>query len=677
VTLDPKRPVNLGDILDPPTIRSLATSPDGRHVVASVRRTVPGSDDSESWLEIRSSSDGSLTESWRGGLNATRVAWSPTGRYISYVADAPGKEEDKGGDKEKRSSLYLYQREAGRVTPLLEGVEELGGYLWSPNGRAIVYATTVKAEKDKRGVKMVEGLADRWASYRDKQYLHLVTVPGGTRRRLTAGSLTTSAVAISPDGKRLLFSRRVEDLEQRPYAKTELWELSLATFKASKLREFSWFNDAAFSPDGERLLVAADATAFGDVGLNLSSDRIPNSYDGQLYIWTPSTDAVEAITRDFDPAVTSAWWSHHDGAIYLTAEERDFGRFYRYDAEAATFTELETGYDAIGRVDLAQRAPLATGLGSSTWTPQSLVAIDLAANSPRTLAHPNDDWFADVVRGTLEEFDFTASSGRTVRGRVYFPQAFDAARKYPAIVYYYGGTSPVGREFAGRYPKEWWAANGYVVYVLQPTGATGFGQELSATHVNDWGKVTSQEIIEGTRAFLDAHPFVDPGSVGCIGASYGGFMTMLLSTHTDLFGAAVSHAGISSLASYWGEGYWGALYSSVATAGSFPWNRDDIYVDQSPLYRADQNRVPILLTHGTADTNVPVGESDQFFVALKLLGKDVEYLQVDGQNHFIMEHGKRTVWSSSIVAWFDRWLKDQPEWWNHLHPERAVKSQDD
>jgi dipeptidyl aminopeptidase/acylaminoacyl peptidase len=273
----------------------------------------------------------------------------------------------------------------------------------------------------------------------------------------------------------------------------------------------------------------------------------------------------------------------------------------------------------------------------------------------------------------MVEQNFTASNGRTIPGRVYLPQGFDPERRYPAIVYYYGGTAPVTREFGGRYPKEWWAANGYVVYVLQPSGTTGFGQEWSATHVNDWGEVTTTEIIEGTRAFLAAHPYVDPERVGCIGASYGGFMTMLLSTQTEIFAAAVSHAGISSLASYWGEGYWGALYSAVASAEAFPWNRKDVYVDQSPLYRADQARVPILLTHGTADTNVPPGESDQFYVALKLLGKDVEYLQVEGQNHFIMEHRKRQVWSESIVAWFDRWLKDQPEWWNALHPGRAVE----
>ena len=76
----------------------------------------------------------------------------------------------------------------------------------------------------------------------------------------------------------------------------------------------------------------------------------------------------------------------------------------------------------------------------------------------------------------------------------------------------------------------------------------------------------------------------------------------------------------------------------------------------------------MLLTHGDDDPNVPPGESDQFYAALKLLGTPVEYLRVAGLGHLIMEHDKRELWSRSIVAWFDRWLKDQPEWWDALYP---------
>ena len=95
------------------------------------------------------------------------------------------------------------------------------------------------------------------------------------------------------------------------------------------------------------------------------------------------------------------------------------------------------------------------------------------------------------------------------------------------------------------------------MYVIQPSGTIGFGQEFSARHVNAWGKRTADDIIEGTKQFCKEHPFVDEKRIGCLGASYGGFMTQYLQTQTDIFAAAVSHAGISDVTSYWGEGYWG------------------------------------------------------------------------------------------------------------------------
>ena len=91
--------------------------------------------------------------------------------------------------------------------------------------------------------------------------------------------------------------------------------------------------------------------------------------------------------------------------------------------------------------------------------------------------------------------------------------------------------------------------------------------EFAARHVNDWGERTCAEILAGVERFLAAHPFVDPERVGCIGASYGGFMTLSLLTKTDRFAAAISHAGIADLASYWGSGFWGYQYSAIASAG--------------------------------------------------------------------------------------------------------------
>ena len=206
--------------------------------------------------------------------------------------------------------------------------------------------------------------------------------------------------------------------------------------------------------------------------------------------------------------------------------------------------------------------------------------------------------------------------------------------------------------------------------MLQPSGATGFGQEFSAAHVNNWGITVADEIIEGTQKFLEAHPFTDADRVGCAGASYGGFMTMLLMTRTDLFAAAISHAGISSISSYWGEGYWGYSYSAEATAESFPWNSPEIYIGQSPLFHADKINTPLLLITGDSDTNVPPGESIQLYTALEILGRPVELILVKGEDHHIVTYSKRIQWHNTIMAWWDKYLKDQPQWWEDQYPPK-------
>ena len=240
------------------------------------------------------------------------------------------------------------------------------------------------------------------------------------------------------------------------------------------------------------------------------------------------------------------------------------------------------------------------------------------------------------------------------------------------IVYYYGGTSPTNRALEMRYSMHMYAALGYVIYTLNPSGTTGFGQDFAARHVNAWGLKTADEIIQGTKLFCKEHSFVNEKKIGCIGASYGGFMTQYLQTRTDIFAAAISHAGISALSSYWGEGYWGYGYCSVANAGTYPWNAPEFFTKQSPLFNADKIKTPLLLLHGNADTNVPIGESIQMFAALKILGKTVEFVQVDGENHGIVGYQKRIGWQNTIYAWFAKWLKDEPEWWKALYPDRTL-----
>ncbi len=658
VRLHPESRMTVSLLLDGPKVTGVSVSPDGELAAVSLARSVPPTDNSESWVELRQTKDGKLFETYRGQTSVTSVNWAPSGRTFAYVSR----------DKDK-ATLWVVDLERGTALPLLENMKNLGSFAWMPDAQSIIYSVSEEGKKDRESVKRFKNLADRQPGWRDNSFLYRVNLLSGLRQRLTGGDLTTSLNSIRPDGKSLLFTRTVIDYSVPSFSKTELYSLTLESLAAEKIWTGFWFRRAWWNPSGTRLLVLGGPSTFGAIGVNVPAGMIPNEYDSQAFLFDPVSKKVEAISRDFNPSIEGAAWSQTRDCIYFVTTDKSFRRLYRYDLDKKAFTLIETGVEVLGGFDLAEKAPLAVYTGSGANVPPKAYAIDLETGAHRVLLDPGKEDFSRVKFGDVKSWTFTNKRGVEIDGHVYYPPDFDPGRKYPSIVYYYGGTTPVDRSFGGRYPKELYAAMGYIVYVLQPSGATGYGQAFSALHVNDWGRITADEIILGVKKFLAAHPFVDPKRVGCMGASFGGFMTMLLQTKTDMFAAAVAHAGISSISSYWGEGFWGYDYSAVATAGSYPWNRKDIYVDRSPLFAADKITTPLLLLHGAQDTNVPSGESTQLYTALKILGREVEYVQVADQDHHIMTYNKRIVWTKTILAWFDRWLKGQPEWWNDLYPD--------
>ncbi len=661
----PDRAVTIDDILDAPRINSAAISPDGKMLAVRLSEYGP-SGSRDSWLEIRGTRDGRLQKTWRGDLSIGRVQWAPKGFQLSYTTSDDGK-----------TTLWLHDIQTGETRHLLRDIEHMGGYQWAPDGSFVIYSINVDAEPDSRDVRRVAHPADRWPWSRDRSYLMQVSVPDGITRRLTAGPLSPNSWSISPDSKQMLFFLSEPDFANRPYSTSELWQMDLTTLATELLLTDPWIGGATYGPNPGILALQGSPSAFDGLGSTLPDGVQPNDYGGQLYLFDLKTKTPRAVSRHLRPDISGIDWSLHDGKIYARCTDTQYANVYSYDTRKETWTKIDTGVEYTERYDLARTASIGLAYGTSATTPNRLYAIDLATNRSCLLLDPDAEAYRNIQLGTVEDWACKLPNGEILDGRVYFPLHFDRSQKYPLIVYYYGGTSPVTRDYGGRYPKNVWAGQDFIIYVPNPSGATGYGQEFAARHVNDWGKLTGTEVIEGTKAFLTAHPYADPDKVGCIGASYGGFLTEYVVTRTDIFAAAISHAGISSISSYWGEGYWGYLYGARALANAFPWQDRELYVEQSPLFSADKINTPLLLLHGDADTNVPVGESDQLFIALKLLGREVEYVQIQNQNHHILNHDQRIVWNDTILAWFAKWLKDRPAWWEELYPDSVEKETDD
>jgi len=656
--------VALKHILDGPQAAGISVSPDGTNVALSIRQTLPPSEDSESWIELYQVESGKIglsarrTQTLRGASSVSEVVWAPKGKRFSYTTYGKN-----GG------TIWIADAATGETLPLLRDYENLGFHAWTPDGNAIIFSVTEEGPKDSDLATRYRNLEDRQPGRRDRGHLYRLNLADGRRERLTAGEFSADFGGVSPDGKSLLFTRTLIDMADPSYFKTELYRLDLSSLKEDLLWKGSWFNGAQFSPDGKTLLILGGPSAFGDAGTNVAAGRIPNNYDVQAYLFDPANRKVKAITRDFAPSIDQAFWSGDGKIIRFLATDGSWRRLYEYNPADGAFNRLDAGLDYIQSLDIALRAPVAAFIGSSPDVMPRVMLWDLQKKDVQPLVKPGPEAQAEPALGKVETWAFKSKRGVKIDGFVVYPPDFDPARTYPLIVNYYGGTSPVERYFGGRYPHALYASHGYVVYVPEPSGSTGYGQEFSAAHVNDWGDIAAEEIIEGVTAFLAAHPFVDPKRIGCIGASYGGFMTMSLMTKTSMFAAAISHAGISDLSGYWGGGYWGYSYSAVATASSYPWNRKDIYVDRSPLYSADKIKTPLLLLHGASDTNVPPGQSIEMFTALKILGRETEFITFPGEDHRILTYDKRVLFNKTILAWFDRWLKGQPDWWNDLYPQ--------
>ena len=660
VNLSPVTRMDIDHLMNGKSLSSVNISPGGDYCMLKYRETLPPDGKTERWTQIIENKTGKIIFSSKFG-NISSMEWVPGENSISFTAK-------KGND----SYLIKHNLDTYSETTLMKLPEKFDTYHWSENGNFIIYTVSDKLKRDKSGVYKIEGMPDRWPWYRTRTQLFFLDANDLSTKQLTYGHLTSSLQDICPDGKKILFSQSIPQYSERPYYKQTVMELDLETLKVDTLWEQNFSATVKYSPGGKKLLVTGSAAMFNNAGVNLKKNKIPNDYDTQAYIYDLNTKDVKPISKNFNPSIEYAVWNKEDNNIYILAEDRTYKNIWKYNFDTGKFESVPVNVDVVNGFSLSQKGEKLAYWGSSISYPAEGFIIDLNTGKQKLISNPAKSFFKNVIFGKTEDWTFENRHGITIDGRIYYPPDFNADKKYPLIVYYYGGTSPTSRNFGGRYPKNLFAAHGYVVYVLQPSGATGYGQNFSSLHVNGWGKENAEDIIEGTEKFLKTHPFIDKNAVGCIGASYGGYMTMYLQTQTGIFSAAIAHAGISSISSYWGQGYWGYLYSSVASANSFPWNNKKLYVDHSPLFNADKVNTPILLLHGTVDTNVPAGESIQFYTALKLLGKPVELVEIEGQNHHITDYKKRIRWQKTILAWFDKYLKHNNDWWKYLYPEKNL-----
>lgn len=634
-------------------VNGLSLSPDGKYLITRYTRTYSAEETHRRATLTETATGRVLSETLDTGAE-----WMPQSNRIYYSVENNGKYD-----------LYTMDLPSMQTRKVASGLPDRN-FTFSRDGRYVYYYNNVEGEKDNGVMRRVKSPDDRIPGDRDRAYIMRYDIENHVSIPLTYGGGTTSLLDFSRDGSKMLYLVTRQTPSEYPFYLNSLIEMNLNTLESDTIiKDNGYITNAVYSPDARQLFIVGAPQSFGEIGVNAGNHEIPNAFDNQGYIYTISNGKVEAVTREFDPAVEGVpLWNAGDNKIYFRGETGFYNYLYSLDPKSRDIKRIHTNIRTVSNFSMPDdNSRWLAYYGGDFDNVGAAWVIDLKNGNQRLIANPMEATLKDVEFGKMEPWTFKSSFGDIIDGYICLPPDFDPDKKYPLIVYYYGGTSPSNATMYHNYSPHVFASRDYVVYVVNPSGTTGYGQEFSARHVNAWGRQTAEEIIEGVKQFCKEHPFVNDKKIGCIGASYGGFMTQYLITLTDLFAAAVSHAGISNVTSYWGEGFWGYSYNSVAAAKHYPWSDPELYTKQGSLFNADKIHTPLLLLHGKLDTNVPIGESIQIFNALRVLGRDVELVTVEDENHVISNFNRRLEWQNTIMAWFAKWLQDDPSWWNELY----------
>jgi dipeptidyl aminopeptidase/acylaminoacyl peptidase len=440
---------------------------------------------------------------------------------------------------------------------------------------------------------------------------YVVNMNDGTRTKLTDFSQAESGVSRSSGplwnstGTSIYFSRE-----------GALWEAELRRSKAIRMAEIP-----------NRQIVAP----------------IPN---GQNLLWVLENGlSTVVVTHDNS--------GKQDGVYKIDLRNGKYSKLLE-QGQCYTCSRVEQGFA------VAADAQNVLYFSEDAQHDSNLWISDAEFRSPRRLTQINAQ-FDQFQMGVARLIHWLGSDGEQLQGALLLPPNYREKTHYPLIVWVYGGVlqsndfDHFGFLGNGPFNMQLLATRGYAV--LLPD---------IPLHVGTPRLDLIKAVLPGVNKVIEMG-FADPIRLGVMGHSFGGYSTLAIVSQTDRFKAAVVASGFGdTFAEYGSMGTSGAAFGTSiqergpGSMGGTPWQVRERYIENSPAFYLDRINTPLLVMHGEEDTTVPSFLGDQIFVGLRRLGKDVEYAKYRGEGHLplLWEYDNQLDFSSRVIEWFDRWLKN-------------------
>ena len=427
-----------------------------------------------------------------------------------------------------------------------------------------------------------------------------------------------------------------------------------------------------YSPDGKWIAWRMQKRA------GYESDRF------RLVLYDRSTKQIKELLPNFDRWVEEEAWSPDSKAISLTAG--NFGEEPIYAAnlegqikeiiEAAEYSDLHPLSDGAAliatKVSVRRPGEVVEIFPNLDFRPDAidpcpdskLILCDKPELAIRrnsilemdSLTHLNTALLAQLDLPKMDSFWFPSIGQVKVQGFLIRPPNFDPHKKYPVKFLIHGGPQGAwGDMWSYRWNPELFAANGYVVVMINPGGSTGYGQAFVDRVNGDWGGKPFIDLMRGLD-YAEAHyPFIDKTRECALGASYGGYMANWVLGHTDRFKCIVSHDGMFNTESAWGttEELWFNEWEFKGT----PWSNRALYREWSPMLAETHFKTPTLVIHSQLDYRLDVSEGYQLFDTLQRMKIPSKMLYFPDEGHWIMKPQNSQLWYKTVNDWVDQWTK--------------------
>ncbi len=662
-----KRAFEISDYYRVASVGSPAVAPDGGLVAFTVRHyDLPKGED---WREIWTvRPDGSeLRQMTTGHHHDGAPVFSPDGKSLLFTSDREG----------DTSQLYVMPVDGGEARKLTDFSLDLSDPRYSPDGKWIAVSAAVFPEcgadsdcnaKLRKGIdegKLQVHVADRllyrhWTSWRDGTYTHVLLVDaasGEVTKDLTPGQWDSPTFSLSgdrgydfsPDSKSLVY---VSNHEAHPESTTnsDLWlvpiegEVTDATATDLTAENTGWDGSPLFSPDGTKIVYRSQAR---------------NGYESDLFrvaVYDLGSKAIHYLTdrKVFDDWVDEVAWSDDGSSIVFQGEYHARNPLYRISAASAAGTGEVQELLTDGNIDGWKLLP-GGGVIYARRTidhPTELFRADLSGGTaePTQLTRFNQAVEDEVDLRPAEEMWVDGAGDYKVHVFVIKPHDFDPAKKYPLILNVHGG--PQG-QFTDAFRGDWqvYPGKGYVVAFANPTGSTGYGEELTEAISGDWGGRVFDDLMRVTDA-LEKLPYVDSSRMGSMGWSYGGYMMMWFEGHTHRFAASASMMGVYDL-----EAMYGAteeLWFPEWDLGGSPWT-SKLFTRWSPSEFVEQFKTPCLVITGERDYRVPYTLSLEYFTDLQKMSVPSKLVVYEKSGHWPSWY-EMAFYYDVHLDWFHQYL---------------------